>query len=185
MKTTILNTAFFLVILSSFLFEIQAQEVHKIINDKSNVIIEGTSNIHDWEMDVEDIKSEIQLEEGSESKIESITFNVPVEGLKSGKSRMDKNTYEALKSEDHSTIKFESTSIKESNAKLYAVGNLTIAGTTKNVEIPLELNKTQDKLTIVTSYEINMLDYNVEPPTAMFGTIKTGESVVVKFNLIY
>lgn len=136
-------------------------------------------------MDVEDIISEIRFVEGSESKIQSITFNVPVKGLKSGKSRMDKNTYKALKAEDHSNIKFESTSIKESNGKLYAVGNLTIAGTTKNIEIPLELNKTQDKLTIVTSYKINMLDYNVEPPTAMFGTIKTGESVTVKFNLIY
>lgn len=162
-----------------------AQEVYEASVKDSKVIIEGTSNIHDWEMSVEELKSTLKLNSESEMDIASISFEVPVKSMKSGKSRMDKNTYEALKAEDHSNIKFESTSIKESNAKLYAVGNLTIAGTVKTVEIPLELNKTQGKLTLVTSYKINMLDYNVEPPTAMFGTIKTGESVVVKFNLIY
>jgi len=185
MNTSILKNTFLILFLSSFAINIQAQEVYKVNNDKSNVIIEGTSNIHDWEMDVEDVKSEIHLYENSEKEIKSVTFQAPAIGLKSGKGRMDKNTYEALKADEYSTIKFESTSIKKSQGKYYAKGNLSIAGTTKNIEIPLELNKKDGKISLVTNYKINMLDYNVEPPTAMFGTIKTGESVIVKFNLIY
>lgn len=185
MKTSILKNTLLILFLSSFAIHLQAQEVYKANNDKSNVVIEGTSNIHDWEMDVEDLISEIHFLESSENEIESVTFQAPVKGLKSGKGKMDKNTYEALKADEYSTIKFESTSIKKSNGKYYAKGNLSIAGTTKNVEIPLELSKKDGKISLVTDYKINMLDYNVEPPTAMFGTIKTGESVVVKFNLIY
>jgi polyisoprenoid-binding protein YceI len=136
-------------------------------------------------VDKEDINSEIEIVEGSENEIKSVTFKVPVKSLKSGKGRMDKNTYEALKADDHNSINFESTSIKKVNGKLYAVGNLTIAGTTKSIEIPLDFNKSQQGISLAISYKINMLDYNVEPPTAMFGTITTGESVVVKINLIY
>lgn len=185
MKNTTLTFSLLLFFLMMGLGILNAQTTYTIKEELSEVIIEGTSNIHDWEMTVEDLESQLKTSQTSENTIEFITFKVPVKSLKSGKSRMDKNTYEALKAEDHSTIKFSSTSIKECDGQLYAMGSLTIAGTTKSVKIPIELTKTNDKITLNTSYEINMLDYKVEPPTAMFGTIKTGEKVVVKFSLIY
>ena len=147
--------------------------------------IEGTSNVHDWEMIAENPKSTLELTSESEKEVASVSFEVPVKSMKSGKNRMDKNTYEALKEEDHNKIVFNSTQIENVNGNYYVVGDLNIAGISKKVRIPFKLSKNDNTLNLALAYEINMLDYKVEPPTALFGTIKTGEKVNVKINLIY
>jgi polyisoprenoid-binding protein YceI len=118
---------------------------------------------------------------------ESIQFSIPVKSLKSGKSKMDKNTYEALKEDKHKEINFISSEVISSKAlsnNTYEVvlkGNLSIAGTTKNVQLPVNINTATSKITAV--YNLNMIDFNIDPPTAVFGTIKTGESVSIHFTI--
>lgn len=185
MQTSFLKLSFlslFLIIICGFT---NAQQTYQAIEKESNVLIEGTSNIHDWEIEVEDLKSKLQMGNKSDFDIQSITFQVPVESMKSGKRGMDKNTYKALNADDHELIKFNSTKVKLSAGKHIATGDLTIAGTTNQVEIPLDISKNNNQINISTIYKINMLDYKVDPPTAMFGTIKTGESVTVKINLTF
>lgn len=162
-----------------------AQKTYEANKEKSKVIIEGTSNIHDWEMYAETLTSSLELASNSLEDIAAIAFEVPVKGLKSGKNKMDKNTYEALKEKDHAKIQFKSSLIEFENGRHYANGDLTIAGITKQVKIPFEITKDNNNLILQLAYEINMLDYNVEPPTAMFGTIRTGDKVTTKINLIY
>ena len=162
-----------------------AQKTLVANQEKSKVIIEGTSNIHDWEMYAETLKSNLELGSDAIEDIVSIEFEVPVKGLKSGKNRMDKNTYEALKEEDHEKIYFNSSKVETEGDKFYAHGDLVIAGVKKQVKIPFNLTKNDNQLNLKLTYEINMLDYNVEPPSAMFGTITTGEKITTKINLIY
>lgn len=161
-----------------------AQETYRASQNESKVIIEGTSNIHDWEMRVENLSSTIVLNANSEN-IKSIDLVVPVKSMKSGKNRMDKNTYEALKEDEHEKITFSSSTIEKSNEMYYANGKLSIAGVTKSVKIPFKFLKQTDQLKLNLIYEINMLDYKVDPPTALFGTITTGDKVNVNINLIF
>ena len=44
---------------------------------------------------------------------------------------------------------------------------------------------TQGKVQFTGSYTLKMTDFSVKPPTAMFGTIKTGDEITVKFNVDY
>jgi len=164
---------------------IYAQKTFTADQEKSKVIIEGTSNIHDWEMYAEAMKSKLQLASEEIENIKSIDFEVPVKGLKSGKNKMDKNTYEALKEEDNEKIYFKSSKIEFQDGKYFAHGDLVIAGVKKQVKIPFDLTKNNNELNLKLTYEINMLDYKVEPPTALFGTITTGEKITTKINLIY
>ncbi len=164
---------------------IYAQKTFVANAEKSKVIIEGTSNIHDWEMYAETLKSSLKLGADSLDDIAAINFEVPVKSLKSGKSKMDKNTYNALKESDFDKIQFSSSKVELVNGKYYAHGNLTIAGTTKQVKIPFDLSKDNNHLILKLTYDINMLDYKVEPPTALLGTITTGEKVTTKINIIY
>jgi polyisoprenoid-binding protein YceI len=174
-----------MVILLIGLQPVSAQKTYNADAEKSKVIIEGTSNVHDWEMNAENPKSRLELTSESEKDVASVSFEVPVKSMKSGKGRMDKNTYEALKEEDHDKIIFKSTEIENENGKYFVAGDLNIAGVSKKVRIPFKLSKNENTLNLTLAYEINMLDYKVEPPTALFGTIKTGEKVNVKINLIY
>ncbi len=71
---------------------------YRLDHNKSKIIVEGTSNIHDWEIEVEEMSSGIQavFEEGKLVKLENLKITIPATSLKSGKSGMDKNTYKAL-----------------------------------------------------------------------------------------
>ncbi|WP_127845215.1 YceI family protein [Psychroflexus aestuariivivens] len=159
----------------------------------SDILIEGTSNIHDWVIDVNKFEGTIHFDAKGQkiTSINDLTLKVWVESFDSGKSKMDNNTYEALKLKKHPSIDFVFTntkSLKSNGSDEFSAvikGELTIAGKTQSVEIPLEILMNNNKFNIKTSKSINMTDYDVEPPTALFGTITTGEEVKIKFNLTY
>lgn len=151
---------------------------------KSTMTVAGTSTLHDWESNVEKITSKGMMSE--DGSIGSIEVSVPVESIKSGKSGMDKKTYEALKSDDHPNITFSSiTPVAIVDGKASISGKLMVAGVSKDVTIPVEISKNGTSMTLKGSHLINMPGYSMKPPTAMMGTIKTGEDITVTFNLVY
>jgi polyisoprenoid-binding protein YceI len=157
------------------------------------ITIEGTSNIHDWSMvsDKGICTGEIEINDaGALSGISAFSFSVPAESLKSEHKAMDKNTYKALNTNKYSTISFsvEIAGIKPSGTSGYILttkGKLTISGVTKEIWLIANGVVNADKsISYSGSYKLKMKDFNVEPPSIMFGAIKTGNDVVVKFNLL-
>ena len=169
-----------------------AQTKHKSTGAVS-LVIEGTSNIHDWDIksDKGTCTSEFDVNNtGSLKNISALSFSIPATSLKSKHSGMDKNTYRALKATNYSSIIFTASSvdIKPSGSAGYLLttkGKLTIAGTSRDVSLLANGTVNPDKsITYSGSYHLKMTEYNVDPPTAMMGTIKTGDAVIVKFNMI-
>jgi polyisoprenoid-binding protein YceI len=154
-------------------------------NAKSTMTIDGTSNVHDWTENVETINGSLTatLSGNALSEIASFTMSIPVSSIKSGKSGMDKNTYTALKSDKHPNIKFNLQSTKIAGNDITVTGTLEIAGTKKTVTFPVKYSVTGGNPGISGSYKMKMTDFNVEPPTALFGTISTGNDVTIKFNI--
>lgn len=183
-----------------FLFAISgnviAQSNSYSLLEDSNMLIEGTSTVHDWEADVQTINSEIEfdesaLEEDSQSSpVKSFSLTIPVEDLDSGKRKMNNKMYDALKEGDYPSIEFELTGseLTEADSELSSItldvtGDLTIAGTSNEITVPVTGEKQNNgSYKFTGSYELNMEDYNVDPPSAMFGTIKTGEMVTISFE---
>lgn len=96
---------------------------------------------------------------------------------------MDDNAYKALHTNKYKTIIFRITSIKNEGSKLIAYGKLTIAGVTNNIQISTDYKFDNDgQMTISGSVTLKMTDYKIDPPTAMFGTIKTGDDITVSFK---
>jgi len=197
MKHVIFKFPLFIVIVTligSLLFSanVAAQSKHKSTG-AVNIVIEGTSNIHDW-----DIKSDKGTctsvfdvnNVGSLKSISALSFSVPAKSLKSKHSGMDKNTYKALNTASYSSIDFTAASvdIKPSGNVGYILttkGKLTIAGTSREVSLLANGTVNPDKsITYSGTYHLKMTEYKVAPPTAMLGTIKTGDDVVVKFNMV-
>ena len=170
-----------------------AAQTFTLNNGASNLKVEGTSNIHDWELSANELQGsmKVQMEEGQLVQLDQLQFAVVAESLKSGKGGMDKNTYKALATDKHKRITYELTNVKnldctsKASCKITTNGVLTIAGTKQNVELVFDAKVTGDKITLKGTKKINMTDYKVDPPTAMFGTITTGDEVNIKFEAAY
>ena len=151
--------------------------------------IAGTSTLHDWVSAVEQLtaKAEIEISDNKLLSIPALEVRVPVKGITSTKGKiMDNKTYSALKAEDHPTIFFKLTNVtlKAAN-QLTATGQLTIAGKSKKVQFPVDYNlKSNSKIQFTGAYTLKMTDYDVAPPTAVMGTIKTGDEVTINFSCL-
>lgn len=177
---------------------VKAQSTYQLLPE-STMQITGTSTIHDWEADVEELNLNVNLgtiTEGaipsSADFIRSLSLTVPVTKIESGKGGMNRKIYDALKEEDHPNIRYQYTGGKvvssDTTAGTFTVnatGNLTIAGVTKSVSFPVEGTVTEEgHIRFTGSYGLNMKDYEMDPPTAVFGTIKAGEEVTITFNVV-
>ena len=175
-----------------------AQSANYTLDESSTIVIKGTSTIHDWEADVEKMDANVMLAtsqpEGEEPNnlVESFSITIPVELLESGKGKMNRKMYDALKKDDHPEIMFflESAQMvdKAPGGQLFtlkATGNLNIAGSLKEVTFPVTATKVnENSFRFEGSYSLNMKEYDVDPPSAMLGTIRTGEEVEIVFDLL-
>ena len=163
---------------------------YNLNNKSSNLVVEGTSNIHDWTLDAESTSGTISVEmdEAKLEEINALRFTVEAEALKSGKSGMDKNTYKALNTDKHKKITYQLKSVKDisqtstGNYKIKTTGSLEIAGVKKDIALNFNLATSPGKIILTGEHNLKMTDYGVEPPTAMFGTISTGDNVKIKFE---
>lgn len=173
--------------------QISVAQSFNVNNSASNLIIEGTSNIHDWEIEAKDQQGKLtaELSDGQLVKISQLDFNVKAESLKSGKGGMDKNTYKALNTDKYKTITYKLTKVENidcttaGNCKVTATGNLTISGTTRPLEIIFDAKVNSDKIVLSGNKSIKMTDFKIDPPKAMFGTITTGDEVIIKFETVF
>jgi len=167
-----------------------AVQKYTLNKQSSSLEVLGTSTLHDWEIEAEEMDgtAAISLENGLD--VSDLTFKVVVKSLKSGKSGMDKNTWSALEYKDHPNISYKLTNVEGvtsagSTYKLSTTGKLTIAGTSKTVKIPVEAKVNSGQVNFNGEIDFKMTDFEVDPPTALMGTIKTGDEITIKFNVNY
>lgn len=151
--------------------------------------VQGTSSLHDWESNVEvlDCKGAFTVSNNSLSEIRNIAVNIPVTSIKSPKGKlMDNKTYDAFHFEKNPWITFLMTGckIEQSKGLLSVSGSLSMAGVTRPIDLILNYKVLPGgQLHITGSKKLAMTDFKMEPPTAMMGTIKVGDEVVVTLDL--
>jgi polyisoprenoid-binding protein YceI len=177
-----------LAILVLVVIHTQAQQLYKI-GPETTMQIDGTSTVHDWSSSVKYVHGEgkFTLDGNTLTAITDLKVNMVVKSIKSGKgAMMDNNTYKALKAEKYPEITFELQSLQVlPNQKLNTTGKLTIGGVTKSIKMQVGYQVNAGKISIQGEMPIVMREYNIDPPTAMMGTIKTGEEVKVIFNALF
>lgn len=190
MKTGILSSVGLGILLMTTSAHVQQSE--RFTAESTTIVIAGTSTLHDWEMKSTKGTCNVQFtynNAGAISGITSLSFSTPAEGLKSGKSAMDNNAYKALKTDQYKDITFTMTSgtVTPLDANTYNIktkGKLTIAGTSRDVELTTTAKAAPDKtLTCTGNYKLGMKDYNVTPPSFMMGAVKTGNDITISYTL--
>lgn len=173
-------------------YPVCAQNIYTI-NDLAIIKIEGTSTMHDWEMKTSKVTGKAGfILDGNEIKgIKSLNVTIPSESLKSGKGAMDKNAYKALKTDDFKEIAFALTNVSKieksgSRFDLTCEGRLTIVGTTKDVQLTVTVvPKGNGDIQCTGETAIKMTDYKVDPPSFMFGSVKTGDQLEMTFDVTF
>ena len=180
-KTLLSSFVLFAVVLSA-----NAQKSMTLDATKSTFSVSGTSTMHDWTM-----KSALGSGTGNltvtNSKLEKITslsISLNAESVKSEKTSMDKVAYKTLKTDKFKTIKYVLKSATKANETTWnLVGTYTIAGVSKEVKTQVKATVAGGVVTLEGSNKITFTQFGMKSPTAMLGTIKTGEDLTLKFNI--
>lgn len=156
------------------------------LDTKPQLKISGTSSLHDWDMVSETATGKLtaSLDGNKITEINSLVVEMPAESIKSGKSGMDKNAYKALKTNQFKTVKFDlKSAAKNSDGTWNFTGTFAIAGTTKSVTLKIKETSIGGQSVFEGSYSFKLTDYKITPPTALMGTVKTGDDVKISFTL--
>lgn len=154
--------------------------------------VAGTSSLHDWTMTSQTAKGNavVSTEDGELKGIEKLYVSINAETLKSGKSGMDDNAYKALNTKKHPEITFNLKEVKSVVKKddyylVNAEGTLTIAGESRTINVQGKAYPATNLIKFTGSKTFKMTDFKVDPPTAIFGTVKTGDEITINFTLTY
>ena len=176
-----------------------AQETTKLpVSPESKLWVEGTSTLHDWTCRTQTLDATIefdataaeQLRTAPPTALRRVSVKVPVKSLKCGHGAMDDNLYKALSADAAPEISYIMATFEpvpgESDASfgLKTVGTLKIVGTERRIAMDVTATRLPDGSVKATgTVPIKMTDFGIKPPTVMFGRIKTGNDVKVKFEL--
>ena len=163
--------------------------------DSSRIWIDGTSNnTPHWTVYATQFEGSVTLSAKADSAyaaVEAASLTVPTKMIKSKKSGiMDRVMYDALDVKTYPEVLFTLTSVSDlvvitpATASLTVHGELTLGGQTNEVAIPVEATLREDAMVVFSgSHTIVLEDYGLQPPTAMFGSLRTGPEVTVTVSL--
>lgn len=124
-----------------------------------------------------------------EKAVQTVEVRVPVKALSCGNGTMEEHLRKALKAEQNPDIRFElkSYTVGEKTAagtQVKAQGTMTIAGTSRAVEMDGLVTPTPTGLRVQGAVPIRMTEYGVKPPSLMLGTLKVGDGVTVHYDVV-
>jgi polyisoprenoid-binding protein YceI len=174
-------------------YAVSGQAYTKYSVDRNDIRIKGTSNLHHWEMVAEKVKGNMDADVKNNMivSINSLTLSVDANSITSGKTIMDNKTYKALKSELYPVIQFTLSEISDikpgdKGQLITAQGILSVAGIKKNIPVKSTGRLGNEGSMIFTgSKSLKMSDFKIDPPTALLGTLKTGDIVNIEFDVLF
>ena len=127
-----------------------------------------------------------------------VLLKIPVKSFDCGRSRMNRDMYEALKSDRHDYIMFEfedAVALEDDGSVPGALfedgyqpfrihGVLNVAGVDRSVDLVVQGRTEGDgHYHIKGQKEISMQDFEIDPPTALRGLIRAHDDLTVFFDL--
>lgn len=199
--TQILTLPFILLFTLLGLGEVVYSQITYIPDSSSKLWIEGRSNINEFECQANqyfgeasliDSDDEVEFLREEEERV-FLQVEIRVDGFECGKSRMNRDLQEALKSSEFPEITFlfgsaeilEMPSDHDQAFQLEVRGSLTVAGNTRDIRFNTRAYFLEShKVRAIGKTTIRMSDFDVVPPTALMGLIKADDELSVNFDLI-
>jgi polyisoprenoid-binding protein YceI len=159
------------------------------------VTIDGTSNLRDWTETVGDVAGDMTAVVNGDGTVDlrSMRICLKVLSIKGDMGRgMDNKTYEALKATTCPEILFtvgaptRMEQVRNCSTAIPVKGELALAGTCKPVTMLVKTFEIrQGNLSFEGSQRIKMSDYGIKPPSALFGTMRAGPDITIRFKATF
>lgn len=175
-----------------------AQDMTLNLQGTPEMHINGDSNVKSWDAAVNEVSGTLTLQNIETISAESLTaetfknltLTVPVESIESGSGGLTNNIHKYLKEDDHPNITFELseiTNISQQNGSLLitALGVVNAAGNDNTVEMVVTANIQNGSIQFTGEKQMLMTDFDIDPPTAVFGTIRSKDEFVVSFDVTF
>jgi polyisoprenoid-binding protein YceI len=175
-----------------------ASAIRLRLDPGSEVSVEGTSSMHDWHCKTDKMNAYVDVDPGYTKDlttvarpIAAVKVNIVVKTLTCGNSQMDRNMYNTLKADENQLIKYTLSgydllngSVSPSSFAATTNGSLMIAGETKPIEMKVSAERQADGKAVARGEQTLLLtDFGIKPPSFMFGALKVGNEVKVKFTI--
>jgi polyisoprenoid-binding protein YceI len=175
-----------------------ASAIRLRLDPSSELTVEGTSSMHAWHCRTNKLNAYVDVDPGYNKDltkvarpISAVKVNIVVKTLTCGNSQMDRNMYSTLKADENQLIKYTLTdydllngSVSPSSFTARTNGTLVIAGQEKPIAMKISAERTSDGEAVADGEQTLLLtDFGITPPSFMFGALKVGNEVKVKFTL--
>jgi len=167
-----------------------------VLQPQSRLWIDGTSTVRSFSCKAGEVNAVVeatgpnaiaQLLTG-EKGVKAVRITIPAERLDCGNGTMNEHMRKALKVADNKTIEFRLSDYDLSRGAEGIAGaingSLVLGGVTKPITMNAEGKPEGGMLHVTGAYDLDMTDYGLKPPTLMFGRIKVGQTVKVKYDLL-
>ena len=167
-----------------------------VLQPQSRLWIDGTSTVRSFTCKAGEVNAVVeangpnaipQLLTG-EKGVNAVRVTVPSERMDCGNGTMNEHMRKALKVAENRTIEFRLTDYDVTHGAEGIAGTingtLSLGGVTKPITMKAEGKPDGGMLHITGAYDLDMTDYGLKPPTLMFGRIKVGQTVKVKYDLL-
>lgn len=176
---------------------LSAQDVSLNLQPDYEVIIDGTSNVRDWDAKVTDINAQFVLNgiEGNDlanlrpEHFKSLTLSMDAKSIEADGRRLTNNIQSYLKADDFPVISFELNEVNSinsngNNTNIEAEGVVTAAGVSHTVTMNVTAERGNNGSIIFSGNQpLKMTDFNIEPPTAMLGAIKAVDDITIIYRV--
>ena len=174
---------------------LSAASSHLVVRGDSRLWIEGSSNLRDWSCEATALDASVDLDIGRDegdgvSGLQRVQVSVPVNALTCRSGQMDRIMYKALRADADPSCRYIVGSFNvvatdsDGDYSLRTLGSLRVAGRRNDVQLDVDVEQLPDgTLRAQGSLPILMTDYGITPPTALLGLVRTGNRIVVKFDL--
>jgi polyisoprenoid-binding protein YceI len=152
------------------------------LNIQKGEIIAHTEVFGDSKIDpsTKEINSLLVMNDNVESIKGKIYFDTI--SLISQKKDRDANMYELLNVEKYKTISFEITNIVKNETNYAINGVLILNGVKKNITSKSEIISEKDLVSLNGGFSFNLTDFNLEPPTLLFLTVRN--QIDISYNIV-
>jgi hypothetical protein len=156
--------------------------------------IEGDSTLRKYHARTNDLRAAIELGEPPRAsddlealvqagQVVGLELTIPIEGIGSGDTTLDRHLRAALKAEAFPRIRFVADDVRSSPGGLTLAGRLELAGVARPMTVVARAAAVPGGLRVSGQQELSMTQFGIKPPTLMFGTLKVADRVVVKFDV--
>ncbi len=148
--------------------------------------ITGTSTLHEWTATSSSVSGVVEAESANNvlQTVSAATIECDAATLDGDQATMNKKMREALDAGSHPAITFVLSEATVGEVFVQATGVLTVAGVSREIPVSAVIDYgDDDTLKLTGSFSVKMSDFDISPPTAIFGTLKAGNPVDIAFIL--